>query len=100
MKFATTLFATILLSASPAFSDWQYTRWGMSSQELEAIGKGNVTLIPAHERDGTDVMGLGKASLQSGYVAEGITFTANYYFADDKLVAGRQSEDKKDGRGR
>ena len=39
-----------LLVASPALADWQYTRWGMTPQQVVAASGGKVALLPEAER--------------------------------------------------
>ncbi len=39
-----------LLVASPALADWQYTRWGMTPEQVVAASRGKVTLLPEARR--------------------------------------------------
>ncbi len=83
-----TVWVVAAISAGSAHADWQYTKWGMTPADLVKIGNGNIKPVPASRIPSMNVMGLGDALLQSGYIAEGINFDTYYYFSrDDRLVA-------------
>lgn len=46
--FALGLAAVLL--ASPALADWQYTRWGMTPEQVVAASRGKVALLPEARR--------------------------------------------------
>jgi hypothetical protein len=77
----------ILLAATTAHADWQFTRWGMSAEELETFGRGNIARISPARQNSLKLFAVGDALLESGYKADDVMFTAIYYFAGDKLVA-------------
>lgn len=83
-----------LLAASAAQADWQYTKWGMSPNELEEMG--NVTrtspdkLFRQDPRTGGGSRGTAldvnaEILLESGYSVEGITYHVVYYFNSNRL---------------
>jgi hypothetical protein len=86
MKIAAIVITALLCVGGTAHADWQYTKWGMSTAELQALSPNIIPTEPA-SRSGLRVMGLGDAMLYSGYSAAEIPFTAYYYFSNDKLVA-------------
>jgi hypothetical protein len=80
----------ILLVASAAQADWQYTKWGMSAAELEAFGQGNIVKASASSinpynqgRSAGTTMAIDAADvvLTSGFKNEGITYDVLYYFS-------------------
>ncbi len=51
MRVLHVLFATsAVLAASPARADWQYTRWGMTPEQVVAASGGAAELLPPSER--------------------------------------------------
>ena len=97
----TRIFSRIVISVIPcmilanvAVADWQYTKWGMSSEELVSIGRGNVAPTTYDALFKGDTMNGRRGSALdvnadsffiSGYNAEGINFTAIDYFRSDRL---------------
>lgn len=74
-----------LAFAAPAKADWQYTRWGMSPQEVVAASKGASRLDrapPGHE--------VFDASLgaSGGYETQGYTFRSEFYFDGAQRLKG------------
>lgn len=41
---------SVLAVAPPAHADWQYTRWGMTPEQVVAASSGKATLLPAGQR--------------------------------------------------
>ncbi len=39
-----------LVAASPVHADWQYTKWGMTPEQVVAASSGRATLLPARQR--------------------------------------------------
>jgi hypothetical protein len=99
----------LLLSISPARADWQYTKWGMSADDLIALGKGNI--VRASERESSpnneDVPGRGRGTtmaikaelvLKSTFTAESMNYNALYYFNPKGLfVVALIPQSKEDG---
>jgi hypothetical protein len=89
--------ALVVLAVGYARADWQYTRWGMSPDEL--ISKGNGTVVEASPREkfikgdfpngqrGPVLDVRADAALKSGYRAQEILYTAVYFFLANRLVA-------------
>ena len=89
--------ALVVLAVGYARADWQYTRWGMSPDEL--ISKGNGTVVEASPREqfikgdfpngqrGPVLDVRADAALKSGYRAQEILYTAVYFFLANCLVA-------------
>ena len=51
MKKALSLCGALLaLTSAPAWANWQYTRWGMSSDEVFKAAKGRAAAIPESEQ--------------------------------------------------
>jgi hypothetical protein len=69
---------------------FQYTKWGMSPEELLAFGKGNIVKASPREaspnvtefqgKRGTTMAVDADLVLTSGFSAEGMTYNALYYF--------------------
>jgi hypothetical protein len=99
----------LLLSISPARADWQYTKWGMSPEDLMSLGKGNI--VRASQRESSpnneDVPGRGRGTtmaikadlvLRSAFIAEGMTYNALFYFNTKGLfVVALIPQSKEDG---
>ena len=78
--------AAIAMLASPASADWQYTRWHMTTQELQATSPNIVPTTPSERRDQSNPY-LGESLLKSGYNTEDLQYIAYYMFRENKLVA-------------
>jgi hypothetical protein len=84
MKILAAVIVLMVTLAGPAIADWQYTRWGMSSEELEAFGKGNIARIPPGQQK--NYAGSSDAALlRSGYRADDVYFDVTYYFTNNRL---------------
>lgn len=72
-----------IMSASPAYADWQFTRWGMTAEQVAAASGGTVTVGPGDPKEeyaGAKIGALGT------YVSGEYKFRAVFYFTDRKLV--------------
>jgi hypothetical protein len=49
MRWILLSFGTLLITPT-ARADWQYTRWGMTPEQVVAASSGNVQLLPEKER--------------------------------------------------
>lgn len=47
---ATLTALAVLLTASPALANWEYTHWGMTPEQVAAASSGNVKVLPKSER--------------------------------------------------
>lgn len=50
MTVRAALAAALTLCATPAAAHWEYTRWGMTQQQVVAASRGAVRALPAGER--------------------------------------------------
>jgi hypothetical protein len=72
----------LLAFATPALADWQYTRWGMSVDEVLAASNGSASKV----RDDKDKRVRKLPRLALGTVKEGDTeFTVEFFFEKKKL---------------
>lgn len=74
MRFAVSI--ALLFAAAPAHADWQYTRWGMTVNEVLAAGNGRVIRhdSPAMSDTVSQMRAVAKHS------ADGMSFTAFFGF--------------------
>lgn len=80
----TVLFTAFL--ASPANADWQYTRWGMTPEQVASASGGTVTIgpgEPSQEYSGARIGASGR------YSTGDYQFNSQFHFADLKLVSVR-----------
>jgi hypothetical protein len=70
----------------PAFSNWQFTRWGMSPYNVAALGS-QIRKATPEEKELYKAPAPGELLLISGYATPAIAFVALYYFQDEKLIA-------------
>jgi hypothetical protein len=80
-----------ILCTGLAHADWQYTKWGMSPEQLLAIGNGNIGKASPREsspnvtefqgKRGTTMAVNADLVMISGFSAEGMTYNALYYFS-------------------
>jgi len=68
----------------PAFSDWQYTRWGMTPKEVIAASKGAARETTASERAGGHTADT-EALLLAAYRSGKFQFQATFNFGKDTL---------------
>lgn len=70
----------------PALSNWQFTRWGMSPDNV-ADHSSDVRKATPDEKELYKSSTPRELSLISGYATANILFVALYYFRDEKLTA-------------
>ncbi|WP_145690644.1 hypothetical protein [Azospirillum brasilense] len=81
-------FLVVAAFASPAASDWQYTKWGMSPQSVLAASKGSAVAVTQAEAGGLRIAGLGlEAKYKFPYKSGNYDFDGIFYFKNDKLSA-------------
>jgi hypothetical protein len=77
-------FFFIFLEMPIAFADWQWTKWGMTPQQVVSASKGVATLTSPDRRTKLSVSQAGKitmdAKLTAPYSANGFSFTAAFLF--------------------
>lgn len=77
-KTGFTIVGLSLVGSSPAAADWQYTKWGMTPEEVVAASAGAARQTTPSEDDGSDgVVTLAMAD----YVASGFEFSAHFAFS-------------------
>lgn len=82
------LFVGSLLIAAPACADWQYSRWGMTPDQVVAASKGAARLATDDERAQLDGPRTGpRRTLAIGnHTAAGIPLSVRFVFDGDRLV--------------
>lgn len=88
-KAAVTAFLLLLISFE-ARADWQYSRWGMTVDDLMAAGKGSVVRVSDSEADKARMgNGLGAPLAKASYRTNDFVFTAWFFFPKGKLAGVR-----------
>jgi len=72
--------------ASPAFADWQYTKWGMTPNQVAVTSAGAVAVGPGDSGDRHPGATL---DATGSYVSGEYRFKANFYFENGKLAEVR-----------
>ena len=68
----------ILMFTSPVQADWQYTKWGMTPEQVVAASGGRAALLPAQQRPGIPPLETAASGeLQDGSLALRTTFLFN-----------------------
>lgn len=78
--------AALVLATSPALADWQYTKWGMTPEQVVAASKGAATATTDEERrqfSTTD--GKSVALVKARYTSGSYQFDVHFLFDDGKL---------------
>jgi uncharacterized MAPEG superfamily protein len=87
---STDLFAVLLLAspllATAAYADWQYTKWGMSPQEVIAKSAGAARQMTDAEANGRVIWNRYYAKVTGDYTASGIKYEAVFYFDQSGLA--------------
>lgn len=74
----------------PAHADWQFTRWGMTIDEVVTASKGNVARTsPATLKKNRMELGLGHAYARGTYSTGDFGFTSYFYAPSGKLSGVR-----------
>jgi len=90
MQRAVATLAIVLVlvgQAAPARADWQYTRWGMTQQELLAAGTGQV--VPAGPAEAKTAPEQFEAIGKAPYRAGDFAFEALFLARDGRLALVR-----------
>ena len=104
MRLATALILLSTLGASPSFADWQYTKWGMTKEEVIAASQGKAEpaalaspgVKPGPCQDGsTGIIESGAAGAKALYETGRFRFSVCFYFDKaGKLSAVEMALDK------
>lgn len=81
--------AILMLVALESRADWQYTRWGMSLEELMALPGVSVSLAMPSERENADRVTGGRAEATAPYQAGPLKLNAYFLFARNHLTMVR-----------
>lgn len=84
-------FIILLLAfccASHADARWQYTKWGMTIDQVLSANKDVRRLSPENQK-AQEIRSLGSALAEAPYVADGTPTNAVFYFKSNKLRAVR-----------
>jgi hypothetical protein len=69
------LVLTVLLIASAAHADWQYTHWGMTPEQVVAASRGTAQLVPQKDRPrGLPTLTAATGEYQDGPLQLRVTF--------------------------
>jgi hypothetical protein len=80
--------------ATSAHADWQYTKWGMSAEQVAKLSKGAVVTGPGAPGDHVDGETVGATGT---YASGEYQFQATFYFVEDKLADVRLKLKDNDG---
>lgn len=72
--------ATLLALASPARADWQFTKWGMTPEQVEKASAGRAPLISPREFSDSLILNAGE------YRSGEHHFNAEYLYKDRRLT--------------
>lgn len=82
------LCVVAVLFSAPAFADWQFTRWGMTPDQVVAASKGAARLATEEETARLDgPRQKQRRTLAVGsHTAAGIAFSVRFVFENNRLV--------------
>lgn len=76
--------ALILATPNPAAADWQYTKWGMTPDEVIAASNGAASeSTPSPDSEPSEIVTLASAD----YVASGYEFWVSFGFSADRRLS-------------
>lgn len=75
------LIVLIVLATSPAHADWQFTKWGMTQEEVIAAGGPEIVSVEVGEREKQRVTG-GAPTLKMRYESGRYEFNVYFIFGD------------------
>lgn len=76
MRHACLIVFLLTCISMPALADWQYTRWGMSPEQVVAASKGSANLLPPDQRPRLPPLETSaKGTFQDGALTLRTTFT-------------------------
>jgi hypothetical protein len=71
-----------------AFANWQYTKWGMSPEQVVSASHGIATVTSDQERRSNDPVGSTDTTLLSApYQSGSYKFTAYFYFSKESRLS-------------
>ncbi len=73
--------AAVVGMASPSWADWQFTRWGMTPEQVEAASGGRAPMVPPQVSEAGTVFNIGP------YSSGDHSFTAKYSYKSRRLSA-------------
>jgi len=81
--------AAMLLFSSNVFADWQYTRWGMTVEQVKEASKGSAVAVADPKPRLTDVARLMIPYFSESFSRESFRFVVFFYFTldTDRLTA-------------
>lgn len=85
------LVLTLLLLSQPSHADWEFTKWGMSPEEVLAASNGTATRMAAEDK-GPKYIGppaSGTPLLKGMHKTWNFDFSVTYFFVDEKLYGVR-----------
>jgi hypothetical protein len=78
LRFIVYVFLPFVLSPAPALADWEYTHWGMTSEQVAAASSGNVKVLPKSERqaagDHSEIAAMGNFMFGGRSLSVGFEF--------------------------
>lgn len=78
--------AVAVMACGAARADWQYARWGMTPEEVQAAGGTAIArATPRQERDWS-VETLGRAMLHTRHTAQSMHYSVRFLFSSGRLV--------------
>ncbi|HMN51409.1 MAG: hypothetical protein KF794_09930 [Xanthobacteraceae bacterium] len=77
----------LLLASAPAHANWEFTRWGMSLDQLMTFSSQGVRLATDTEKQGKRLEKWGEVLAVAPVKVNGFSYLAVFYFRDDKLSA-------------
>lgn len=72
-------FSLVMAVGQIALADWQYAKWGMTSQQVIEASQGKAIALPAEEREGKSTE-TAEGLLAAPYAAGKFSFTASFLF--------------------
>ncbi len=87
MRAFTLAIGTLILTTWPSFADWQYTRWGMTPDEVVAASNGAASkpqIAPPKKGRAVD-----DETVKGTYETPSFKFSVGFVFENDKLAAVR-----------
>jgi hypothetical protein len=96
MKALTFALAALFFSGTAASADWQFTKWGMTPEQVQKASKGAALETPATERAAkTPINGLQVPLLSMPYTSGDLQLNALFYFDKQRRLARVELEGAK-----
>lgn len=84
VAFAAALFGLVV--SQEALADWQYTRWGMTLDDLRVVPGVTISAATPKQREVVDRGTGGRLEASAPYEASSLKLTAFFYFKENKLT--------------